>query len=58
MIDAYDGILRRIAQKAAAELGMTSFVREGVYCMNSGPTYETIALNRIQRANGIDAVGK
>lgn len=57
MSDAYDPVLRGQALEAARELGFESFVREGVYCMLTGPSYETIAECRLLRTLGADAVG-
>jgi purine-nucleoside phosphorylase len=53
--DAYDPVLREIAEKACWKAGVT--VRKGVYLAVSGPSYETPAEIRMARALGADAVG-
>lgn len=55
MTDAYDPALRQLAREVAAERGIT--LREGVYVMVTGPTYETPAELRYLRQIGADAVG-
>ena len=55
MIDAYDPELRRQAHAAAERAGVA--LREGVYVMLSGPSYETRAELRMLRGLGADAVG-
>jgi purine-nucleoside phosphorylase len=55
MTDAYDITLRARAREAAGRAGIT--LREGVYVMLSGPSYETRAELRLLRTLGIDAVG-
>lgn len=55
MTAAYDEGLRTIARSVAAERAMT--LREGVYVMVAGPTYETPAELRFLRGIGADAVG-
>jgi purine-nucleoside phosphorylase len=55
MGDAYDPDLRRLALAAAADLGIG--LREGVYAMVAGPSYETPAEVRFLRAAGGTAVG-
>lgn len=55
MSDAYDKDLRVIVKNTAKELGLE--VKEGVYAMFSGPTYETPAEIRMARVMGADAVG-
>ena len=53
---AYDAELRALARSVAATLpGLT--LREGVYAMVGGPSYETGAELRFLRAVGADAVG-
>jgi purine-nucleoside phosphorylase len=54
---AYDSKLRVLAKQVANELGMNKFVREGVYTMVGGPSYETVAELRAMRILGVDAVG-
>lgn len=58
MSDAYEQDLLSLAMESAQELGFLSFVREGVYCLQAGPSYETIAECRALHALGGDAVGK
>lgn len=58
MSDAYDANLRKLAHGIAEELGFQSFIREGVYTMISGPSFETPAELRFLQAGGADAVGK
>jgi len=55
MTQAYDPHLRQLAQAAAQKAGLT--LREGVYVMVAGPSYETPAEVRFLRAIGGDAVG-
>ncbi len=55
MVGAYSPRLRALARRAAAEAGIT--LREGVYVMVGGPSYETPAEVRLLRALGGDAVG-
>jgi purine-nucleoside phosphorylase len=55
MTHAYDAELRSIARQVAASAGME--LREGVYAMVSGPTFESPAEVRFLRTIGADAVG-
>jgi purine-nucleoside phosphorylase len=55
MTDAYDPGLRAGARESAARAGVG--LREGVYVMLSGPSYETRAEMRMLRVLGGDAVG-
>jgi purine-nucleoside phosphorylase len=55
LTDAYDPALRAGALEAAEQKGMT--LRQGVYIMLSGPSYETRAEMRMLRTLGGDAVG-
>jgi purine-nucleoside phosphorylase len=55
MADAFDPELRTLAQAAAARAGVS--LRDGVYLMLSGPSYETRAELRMLRTLGADAVG-
>lgn len=55
MSNAYDKELRSQVKDIAKNLGIE--VREGVYAMFSGPTYETPAEVRMARILGADAVG-
>lgn len=58
MSDAYDADLRAVVRKVAEQQGCGSFLREGVYCMLAGPTYETIAESKVLQTLGADAVGE
>ena len=55
MSDGYSARLRKLAQKAGADLGIP--LREGVYALMGGPNYETPAEIRMLRTMGADAVG-
>lgn len=55
MTDAYDPALRDAARESAGRSGVA--LREGVYIMLSGPSYETRAEMRMLRSLGGDAVG-
>lgn len=55
MTDAYDPALRSAARASAERTGIG--LREGVYVMLSGPSYETRAEMRMLRTLGGDAVG-
>lgn len=55
MTDAYDPELRAAAREAARRVGLE--LREGVYVMLAGPSYETRAEMRMLRGLGADAVG-
>jgi len=55
MTDAYDPALRASARQAAERAGIA--LREGVYVMLLGPSYETRAEMRMLRGLGADAVG-
>ena len=55
MVGAFDAELRQIARVVAAEQGTT--LREGVYMMLAGPTFESGAEIRMCRALGADVVG-
>lgn len=57
MSDAYNRELRQLAQEVASELGYSDFLREGVYCVLGGPSFETIAECRMLHTLGADAVG-
>ncbi|XP_060693827.1 purine nucleoside phosphorylase 6 isoform X1 [Hemiscyllium ocellatum] len=57
MSDAYDKSLRQMAFECAQELGYQDFIRNGVYCMLAGPSYETIAECHFLKKLGADAVG-
>ncbi len=55
MSEAYSAAFRGLAKEAAREVGLT--LQEGVYCVLSGPSYETPAEIRMLSACGADAVG-
>jgi purine-nucleoside phosphorylase len=55
MTDAYDPALRDAAREASARTGVG--LREGIYVMLAGPSYETRAEMRMLRSLGGDAVG-
>jgi purine-nucleoside phosphorylase len=55
MTDALDADLRARARAAAARAGVA--LREGIYLMLAGPSYETRAELRMLRTLGADAVG-
>ncbi len=55
LTDAYDPALRAAARDAAGRTGIR--LREGVYIMLSGPSYETRAEMRMLRGLGADATG-
>ena len=55
MTDAYDPSLRAAARESAGRVGLA--LREGVYIMLTGPSFETQAEMRMLRGLGGDAVG-
>ncbi|KAK2902788.1 hypothetical protein QQF64_010359 [Cirrhinus molitorella] len=57
MSDAYSKDLRKLVLDITSELGYSNFVHEGVYCMVSGPNFETIAEARMLHILGSDSVG-
>lgn len=57
MSNAYDVKLRKLSHKIGKELGFEEFMREGVYTMLGGPSFETIAEGRMLRLLGGDCVG-
>lgn len=57
MSTAYDMGLRQTAKRIAKELGFSDFVREGVYVMLGGPSFETVTECRMLRMVGADATG-
>ncbi|XP_043566014.1 purine nucleoside phosphorylase 4a [Chiloscyllium plagiosum] len=57
MANAYDKSLRNLALAVSKELQCSDYVQEGVYCMVSGPHFETIAEARLLYKLGVDAVG-
>lgn len=58
MSDAYSKDLRGLALEVGSELGCSHFLRSGVYCMVSGPNFETVAEARMLLTLGCDSVGK
>ncbi|XP_068164941.1 purine nucleoside phosphorylase 5a [Antennarius striatus] len=57
MSDAYDRELQQLATDVGQELGFSDFLKEGVYCVLGGPSFETIAECRMLHRLGADAVG-
>jgi purine-nucleoside phosphorylase len=55
MTEAYDPVLRQVAERACWKAGVT--VRHGVYVAVAGPSYETPAEIRAFRTLGADVVG-
>lgn len=55
MSNAYDKDLRKIVQNIATSLNLN--IKQGIYAMMTGPTYETPAEVRMVRSIGADAVG-
>ena len=53
----YQQLAGAIAKKIAEEKALPIFLKRGVYCALSGPTYETPAEIRMFRLLGADAVG-
>lgn len=58
MSDAYDRELQQLAMDVGLELGYGDFLKEGVYCVLGGPSFETIAECRMLHRMGADAVGE
>jgi hypothetical protein len=54
--DAYNKKYRDLAKKVASELKMT-YVKEGVYVVQSGPCFETVTECRLLRLLGADVTG-
>ncbi len=55
MTNAYDPELGALAQHVATDMGVT--LRQGVYAMLAGPSFETPAELRMLQSWGVDAVG-
>lgn len=55
MTDAYDAELGALAQRVAVDMDVT--LRQGVYAMLAGPSFETPAELRMLQSWGVDAVG-
>ena len=56
--DIYTAEIRMLARQAAKELGLDAYLKEGVYAMNGGPSFESIAECKMLATVGVDAVGK
>ena len=56
MTDVYDKEFRAKAVQISNTLGYGEFTREGVYCMLSGPCYESQAEVRLVQAVGSLAI--
>ncbi|OQR68924.1 purine nucleoside phosphorylase-like [Tropilaelaps mercedesae] len=54
---AYDPELMQMARNAAIEVGAGGFLKEGVYCMLGGPSFETVAEVKMLRLLGADCAG-
>ena len=54
--EAYDKELRKLALTVSNQLGF-DFVKEGVYCLQSGPCYETVTESRMMKMLGADMTG-
>ncbi|XP_072168933.1 purine nucleoside phosphorylase-like isoform X1 [Diadema setosum] len=57
MSNVYDKELRALTMKVAQDLQCSTFIKEGVYVMVSGPSYESPAELRFLRTIGADVVG-
>jgi purine-nucleoside phosphorylase len=54
---AYNPELVKLIQTVASKLGLSSIIKTGVYCMVSGPSYETAAEQQFLHRIGADAIG-
>lgn len=54
---AYDKKLRALCRETAKNLGF-DFIQEGVYMMQSGPCFETIAECKMALKLGADVLGE
>lgn len=57
MTNLYDKGLIKTLKQVSNSLGINGELKEGVYTMVSGPTYETVAEARLMKVLGTDAVG-
>lgn len=57
MSSAYSKDLRELAKTAASNTDISHLIREGVYAMMGGPSFETIAECKMLRMIGADVVG-
>ena len=55
MTTAYDRDLRQLAASVAKQNGMV--IRDGVYCYQTGPFFETVAECRMMHRMGADVAG-
>ena len=55
MTTAYDRDLRQLATSVAKQNGMV--IRDGVYCYQTGPFFETVAECRMMHRMGADVAG-
>jgi len=55
--EVYSPTIIQKAKQIGEELGMSGWMKEGVYSMTSGPNFETNAEVRCLRNYGVDAVG-
>ncbi|XP_052286344.1 purine nucleoside phosphorylase-like isoform X2 [Dreissena polymorpha] len=49
--------LRKIVRSIGEKLGMSGYLREGVYCFLGGPSFETVTECRFLKVAGVDATG-
>ncbi|XP_062518625.1 purine nucleoside phosphorylase-like [Corticium candelabrum] len=54
---AYDAELGKLVRTVGKDIGLSDTIKEGVYCMVSGPSYETTAELKLLQCIGADAVG-
>lgn len=54
--EAYDRELRKLGMTIATQLGF-DFVKEGVYCVQTGPCYETVTECKLMKTLGADMTG-
>lgn len=56
-VKSYDKELRRKVASVAKEMGISNIIKEGVYCAQGGPAFETVAEIRCLKTMGVDAIG-